>query len=72
VEFLRALVRQISGRPIHIIFDNYDIHKGDRARELLEGRGRRIEVHFLPTYSPWLSRDEGTCRVTKSRGGTKA
>jgi transposase len=72
VDFLRELLAAVPKRPIHLILDNYGVHKSRRTREFLEGEGQRIEVHFLPTYSPWLNRIETTWRVIKGRAGTNA
>ena len=72
VDFLRALLAAIPERPIHLILDNYGVHKSKLTREFLEGEGERITVHFLPTYSPWLNRIETTWRVIKGRAGTNA
>lgn len=36
-----------------VVMDNLSAHKGDRTRELIEGRG--CELLFLPPYSPDLN-----------------
>jgi transposase len=72
VDFLGELLAAIPGGAIHLILDNYGVHKSRRTREFLEGAGRRITLHFLPTYSPWLNRIETTWRVVKGRAGTNA
>jgi hypothetical protein len=36
--------------------DNLTAHKGERVRELIEGRG--CELRYLPPYSPDLKWDE--------------
>jgi len=72
VDFLRQLLTAIPGRPIHLILDNYGVHKSRRTRQFLEEEGRRIVLHFLPTYSPWLNRIESTWRVIKGRAAINA
>jgi putative transposase len=72
VDFLRELLAAIPKRPIHLILDNYGVHKSRLTRRFLAGEGRRITVHFLPTYSPWLNPIEGTWRVIKSKAATNA
>lgn len=37
---------------IHIVLDNYIIHKSAKAKRALENFGGRIQLHFLPPYSP--------------------
>jgi transposase len=36
-----------------VIMDNLSAHKGERVRELIEGRG--CELMYLPSYSPDLN-----------------
>jgi len=37
---------------IHVILDNYRIHKSHMVHVALTGFARRIRLHFLPPYSP--------------------
>jgi len=39
-------------RTIHLVLDNYIIHKSRQTLEALEAMGGRIQLHFLPPYSP--------------------
>jgi transposase len=39
-------------RVIHVILDNYIIHKTARVEELLRQMGAKIRLHFLPPYCP--------------------
>lgn len=39
-------------RVIHVILDNYRIHTGLQAAWALAQAGGRIQLHFLPPYSP--------------------
>lgn len=39
-------------RVIHLILDNYVIHKSKKTIAALEKLGTRIQCHFLPPYSP--------------------
>lgn len=71
VEFLRALLASIPDRDIHLVLDNYGVHKSRRTCAFLESdEARRLHIHFLPTYSPWLNPIEGTWRVIKGRAAT--
>jgi transposase len=47
-----------------VVMDNLSAHKGERARELIEGRG--CEVLFLPSYSPDFSPIEEAFGKVKS------
>jgi len=39
-------------KTIHIVLDNYIIHKSAKAQKVLETFEGRIQLHFLPPYSP--------------------
>jgi transposase len=48
----RVLVPELSPGQI-VVMDNLSSHKGDRVKELIEGRG--CELMYLPPYSPDLN-----------------
>jgi len=71
IEFLRSLLRDIADDTIHLVLDNYGVHKSKRTCAFLASEdGRRIKPIFLPTYSPWLSPIEITWRIVKGRAAT--
>ena len=37
---------------IHVVVDNYRIHKSNITQAALRGFGKRMQLHFLPPYSP--------------------
>jgi len=45
-------------RTIHLILDNYVIHKTALADQLLRALGGKIQLHFLPPYCPQANRIE--------------
>lgn len=45
-------------RRIHLILDNYKIHKSGRTQLALAAVGDRIQLHFLPPYCPDHNRIE--------------
>jgi hypothetical protein len=45
-------------RVIHVILDNYVIHKTERVEQLLRQMGAKIRLHFLPPYCPNANRIE--------------
>jgi transposase len=58
VQFLEKLTQHYAdAKRIHVILDNYGIHKSGEARRALRGLGR-IRLHFLPPYSPDHNRIE--------------
>jgi transposase len=58
------LVRHLAGtaypraRRIHVICDNYCIHRSQRVQTALRELGGRIVLHFLPPYCPDANRIE--------------
>jgi putative transposase len=53
VAHLDDLRRRLRGyRKIHVILDNAPFHDCRRVRDYLERWGHRIELHYLPKYSP--------------------
>jgi transposase len=47
---LRATYRRAT--KLHLICDNYIIHKSQETRQAIELAKERLELHFLPPYSP--------------------
>lgn len=53
IALLDALHRSYRGtKRIHLILDNYIIHKSKLTTEALEKYSGKMELHFLPPYSP--------------------
>ena len=71
VDFLRGLLTRIPEGEIHLILDNYIVHKSRYTQAFLAtDEARRLQLHFLPTYSPWLNPIEISWRIVKGRAGT--
>ena len=59
LNLLRALlVVDRSVRRIHLILDNYAIHKSQAVEAFLRTIGQKIQLHFLPPYCPEENRIE--------------
>jgi transposase len=59
LNLLRALlVVYRSARKIHLILDNYGIHKSEAVVAFLQEVGGKIQLHFLPPYCPEENRIE--------------
>lgn len=53
IDLLTVLRQRYRRSPvIHLILDNYIIHKSQKALRALEHFNGRIQLHFLPPYSP--------------------
>ncbi|MFQ5885238.1 MAG: IS630 family transposase, partial [Thermoplasmata archaeon] len=71
MSFLEVLREAYPDIFIYIVLDNYAIHKTKEVEEVVELDGR-MELVFLPTYSPNLNRMEDIWRtfhshITKNR-----
>lgn len=59
IDLLRALDRKCWwAKRIHLILDNYIIHKSKAVEAYLAGAGSRFVLHFLPPYCPSENRIE--------------
>jgi transposase len=65
--FLDQLIARYRGRKIHLILDNAKYHKGPRVRKWLEGKQDRIELHYLPPYSPKFNATEYVWKETRRK-----
>lgn len=55
--FLKQLIKN-STHKIYLIMDNYSVHKTNKVKAWIERHKDRLEVYYLPTYSPELNPDE--------------
>jgi transposase len=59
LNLLRALLSVYrSSQRIHLILDNYVIHKSEQVAAFLRTAGQKIQLHFLPPYCPEENRIE--------------
>jgi transposase len=64
-EFMDLLIHDIRGK-IFLIVDNAPYHKSKETRDWVKERGNRIELFFLPSYSPDLNPDEWVWKNVKN------
>ena len=57
LRFLRRLIKH-AGRKVFLIVDGHPVHRSQAVRNWLERHRRRMEMFFLPAYSPDLNPDE--------------
>jgi transposase len=55
IDFLRRLVRDLAGRKVHLIVDGHPVHHAKLVSAWVARNTTRIELHFLPGYSPELN-----------------
>lgn len=67
VEFLRMLLRKISGKML-VIWDGSSIHRSNVIKEFLAaGAAKRLHLERLPSYAPELNPQEGVWSLLKRR-----
>lgn len=57
-DFLERLVKQQAGQKIFLIVDRHSVHKSAGIEKWLADKKEKIEIFFLPAYSPELNPDE--------------
>jgi transposase len=55
IDFLRRLLRDCAGRKVHLIVDGHPVHRAKLVSTWVGRHAERIELHFLPGYSPELN-----------------
>jgi transposase len=55
IDFLRRLLRDSRGRRVHLIVDGHPVHRSKLVSAWVGRHAERIELHFLPGYSPQLN-----------------
>jgi transposase len=55
IDFLRRLLRDCGERKVHLIVDGHPVHRAKLVSAWVERQAERIELHFLPGYSPELN-----------------
>ena len=55
IDFLGRLLRDCGGRKIHLIVDGHPVHRAKLVSAWLGRHAERIQLHFLPGYSPELN-----------------
>jgi transposase len=66
-EFLRRLVYKTE-KPIFLILDGHPVHRSAKVKKLVESTKGKIQIFFLPPYSPELNPDEHVWNDLKNNG----
>ena len=66
-DFLKKLMHNAQ-QPIFLIWDGHPTHKSIKVRECIESFEGKLEVYFLPSYSPELNPTEQVWRSVKNHG----
>jgi transposase len=70
IEFLEALIKD-ADRKVFLILDNLRVHHSKPVKAWLEKHKKKIEVFYLPSYSPELNPDERLNADLKYAMGSK-
>lgn len=65
LRFLKRLVKRYPDKIIHLILDNARYHHAKLLRKWLRKNAKRLQLHFLPPYSPEYNAQEGVWRLTR-------
>jgi transposase len=71
LEFLKGLIKN-RHRKIFLILDNLKVHHGKEVRKWVKKNKERIELFYLPAYSPDLNPDEHLNSDLKQGVGSRA
>jgi len=66
ITFLRRLTKDV-GRKVYLILDNLRVHHSELVKKWLDKHKDKIEVFYLPSYSPELNPDEYLNNSLKGR-----
>lgn len=66
--FLEQLITRYAPQKIHLVLDNVRYHYASCNQEWLRKMRKRLELHFLPAYSPNLNATEKVWKETRQRG----
>ena len=64
-DFLHLITRAKTSRKVIVITDNLGVHHGNEIKQWVADRKDKIELFFLPEYSPELNPDEYLNQVLK-------
>ncbi len=58
--FIEFLSRLIKGRrkPVFVIVDGHPVHRAKEVKKFVAANAKRLELYFVPPYSPHLNPDE--------------
>ena len=57
-EFLKGLISEAGGRKVHVLVDNLRVHHAKAIKRWARRYRAKIQLHYLPSYSPDLNPDE--------------
>lgn len=55
IDFLRRLLKDEEECPIHLVVDGHSVHRSRAVKKFVQATEGKLELHFLPPYSPELN-----------------
>ena len=71
IDFMGRLIRDVN-KKVFLVLDNLRVHHSKKVQEWLDKHKDRIEVFYLPPYSPEYNPDEYLNNDLKRNLGTQA
>jgi len=65
IKFMSRLIKD-TDKKVHLILDNLRVHHAKKVKQWANKRTEKIELHYLPSYSPDLNPDEYLNRDLKA------
>lgn len=72
IDFMKRLIKDTQGKKVFLILDNLRVHHAKPVKAWLAEHADKIEVFYLPSYSPELNPDEMLNADLKAVVTTKA
>lgn len=72
ITFMEAIIKSSDGRKVFLILDNLKVHHSKVVSEWVKERKDKIELFFLPPYSPEYNPDEYLNNDLKRNLGTQS
>lgn len=54
-KLLEELLEKHPNETVYVAWDNADTHSGGKVEEVVRAEAGRLNLLYLPTYSPWLN-----------------
>ena len=70
MEFLKRLMHH-AARPVFLVLDGGSYHRSRPVKDYVASLGGKLQLFFLPPYSPELNPDEQVWNYVKHHGAAK-
>ncbi len=67
LRFMNALAEKHPGVEIHVIWDNLNIHTGERWERFNRRHGGRFHFHYTPLHASWVNQIESFFSIVQAK-----